>query len=380
MRMPTVGTLVMVITALFLVTWNGSRFIGAKPQVRTKDLDFLPAPEVALAFSLGHRNTLAKLRWIDSFAYFELQLERKDDTITTTGDSAFERLYRMLLRLDPHFVPFYEAAYLNLGGVLERHDKVMPMLTEGLLTLPHETKLWRMIATEFTQTYKAEERNPKSLDHLLMGWQEAELTPEGKVLVWDWQKAMAQRKYKDLSQLSYWENLLTLTKPGTPSYAYIVNTIREQLARYAVDRLNDLLTNWHKDHTVPPITLGELLEPVLIRQTFPDGIPPYAPVYLEHGIPRLRCDPFGYPYLLVDGHPISPGWTNLRSLKRSAKMTKQLEVIATKTGTWPTSLEEAINQGLELDALPGSCRWQLEGKSITVASDPPPFPAWSPGK
>ena len=380
MRMPAISTLVIVVTAVVLVTWNGSRFIGAKPQVRTKDLDFLPSPEVALAFSLGHRNTLAKLRWIDSFAYFELQLERKDDTVATTGDSAFERLYLMLLRLDPHFVPFYEAAYLNLGGVLERHDKVFPMLNQGLLSLPHETTLWRMIATELVHTFHAEERNTKGLDHFLAAWQEAELTPAGKELVWDWQKAMAQRQYKDLSQLPYWENLLSLTKPGTPAYEYIVNTMREQIARYAVDRLSFLLSIWHKEHPLPPVILAELLEPTAIRQAFPDGIPPYAPVYLEHGIPRLRIDPFGYPYALVDGQPMSPGWTNLRSRKRAAKMTKKLEALATKIGTWPTTLAEAINQGLELDALPASCRWTLEGKGISVTSDPPPFPAWTPGK
>ncbi len=380
MRLPTSSTLLILLLGAGLLAWNGSRFVGAQPKVRTKDLDFLPSPEVARAFSLGHHNSLAKLRWIDSFAYFELQLERKDDTVAHTGDSAFERLYRMLLGLDPHFVPFYEAAYLNLGGVLDHHSTVLQLLNGGLLDLPHETKIWRMVATEFRHTYDLENKNPASLDHLLGAWQEAEPTADGKQLVWDWQKAMAQRQYRDLRQLPYWEDQLRIATPGSPSYNFIIGTMREQVARYAVERLNELVAVWRKQHPLPPITLQEVLEPAALRQAFPDGIPPYAPVYLEDGIPRLRSDPFGYPYTLVDGKPVSPGWEGLRSLKRSAKMTGRLEALATRTGAWPATLDAAIVAGLDLDDLPQRCRWRLDGKAIVVDVDPPPSPPWSPGE
>src|ERR1043165_3865084 len=99
--------LVIVAGAVALLGWNSSRFLTAKHEIRAKDLDFLPAPEVAGVLALGHANTLAKLRWIDSFAYFQFQLDRQDDRVAG-GGSGFQRLYATLIQLDPRFEPFYE--------------------------------------------------------------------------------------------------------------------------------------------------------------------------------------------------------------------------------------------------------------------------------
>jgi hypothetical protein len=143
-----------------LLCWNGSRFIGAKAKIRMKDLTFLPSPQTARLLTLGHNNTVAKLRWIDSFAYFQMQLERKDDTVASTGDSAFGRLYDTLIALDPHFIPLYEHALLNLAGLLSHHQAILSLLQRGLIDNPHSTVLWRLNLVEFATTYDAENRNP----------------------------------------------------------------------------------------------------------------------------------------------------------------------------------------------------------------------------
>lgn len=377
MRLPAATTLLMLLVGAGLLAWNGSRFVGAQPKIRTKDLDFLPSPEVARAFSLGHHNTLAKLRWIDSFAYFELQLERKDDTVSSTGESAFERLYRMLVGLDPRFLPFYEHASLNLGGVLNRHEAVLSLLSGGLLTLPHERQLWRMIATELQVNFKLEERNAPAMDTFLATWADTE-NDEGRQEVWDWKKAMARRQYRDMAQMPYWEEQLRLAKPGTQMYDFIIETMREQLARYGVERLTAALAAWKRQHPIPATALEEVLDPAVVRSVFPDGIPAYAPIYLENGVPRLRADPFGYPYALVDGRPVSPGWEALIARNQAGPASQRLESIAIRTGAWPTTLDKAVAAGVQLGGLPPHCHWSLSGKAIVVEVDPPPFPDWNP--
>ncbi len=380
MRFPFASTLLIVCAGAGLVSWNATRFIGAQPKIRTKNIDFLPSPAVARALSLGHTNTLAKLRWIDSFAYFELQLERKDDTVSATGDSAFERLYRMLLGMDPHFVPFYQHASLNLGGILSRHGVVLSILQEGLLTLPHETDLWRMLASELQVNYKLEDRNPLAMDAFLAAWHAAELTDEGRQAVWDWKKSMAHRQYHDLTQMPYWEDQLRLTKPGTAIYDFIVDTMREQMARYAEERLTHLTVIWQREHHQPPVLIADLLQSSVLTQAFPDGIPPlvYFPIKLTYGVPTLRTDPFGYAYVLDGGVPVSPGWQALRARKRSGALSEQLEAIAKREGRWPATLAEAVAAGLYLYDMPPNCHIRLDGKAISIDVDPPRFPAWKP--
>ena len=378
MGLRNASTALIVAAGIVLVAWNGSRFVGAVPQTRTKNLDFLPSPEVARALTLGHHNSVAKLRWIDSFAYFELQLDRKDDTVAGTGESAFERLYRMLLGLDPHFVPFYESACLNLGGVLNHHNVVLGMLEGGLLDLPHERKLWRLTATELVIINRLEQSNPNAMQQFLTAWCAAETDDEGRQQVWDWQKAMGRRVYRDLQQLPYWEEQLRVATPGTPTQAFVIDTMREQVARYGEETLGRLLAARVAHTKAPLVRLDDLLDPALVAEVYPTGIPPYAPFALVDGAARMHPDPFGYAYGLVDGKPSSPGWEALRARQRATLMNVRLEALAKRTGEWPATLDAAVAAGLVLDALPDHCHWRLNDKHIEVQVDLPPFPAWAP--
>ena len=135
-----------VALALALVGLNGQRFLHAKPEIRTKDLAFLPSPIAAELMCWGHRNTLAKMRWIDSFAYFQLQLDRGDDRIAGTTEHAFDRLYRTLIHLDPRFPDYYDHAALTIGGIQNRPASVLQFFMTGLLWRPQATSLWRQSA------------------------------------------------------------------------------------------------------------------------------------------------------------------------------------------------------------------------------------------
>src|SRR5476649_285062 len=129
-----------------LIGWNFSRFVGAQEQIYSKDLDFLPTPEVAKLLCFGHSNTISKLRWIDSFAYFQLQLDRRNDRLSGDGPGGFRRLYDTLIELDPLFEPFYQHAALCTGGLLGQNYIALGYLLRGLINLPHQTSLWRHAA------------------------------------------------------------------------------------------------------------------------------------------------------------------------------------------------------------------------------------------
>jgi len=377
-KLPFASTVVALVAGSVLLTWNGSRFVHAQARIRTKDLTFLPSPAVAKVLSLGHANSFAKLRWIDSFAYFERQLEVKNDTIENTGQSAFERLYRMLVALDPHFVPYYEHASLNLGGILTRHDIALSVLQGGLLELPHETQLWRMIAAELSINYRGESVGANGMDLFLAAWSESELTDAGRESVWDWKKAMGQRLSRELEQVPYWLEQLHHLKPGTPAHQYVLDTLREQVARLGESNLQTLVDAYRDLHHMPPVTLADVAVPEVVAKAFPRGISSLGPLNFELGFFSLKVDPFGYAYELVEGKPQSPGWQRLRSTKRAGLMGQKLAEIAKRDGRWPTTVAEAIAAGVNLDVLPAGGSWIISGQEVRVEWTPAPFPAWTP--
>lgn len=368
------------LTALAIVSWNASRFYGIEQKPRSKDLDFLPSPAAARLVALGHTNTAAKLRWIDSFAYFQYQLERRDDSIGPEGESGFNRLYEMLIGLDPRFQPYYEHASLNLGGVLGHDLQVQQLLNLGLLNRPHDTRLWRMLASELAARSHLEQTNPRALDGFLDQWAAAETSLEGKQTVWEWKRAMALRTRLGLGQIAYWEEHLRSAPPGSPTRTFITETIRELLARGGIEQLETLLKRWKETRHFAPVLITDLIDQALLADCYPSGIHPLAPLQIANGTLVLAADPFGYPYRLVDGRVQSLGLEALKARKFAALHTDELEAAAKRLGHWPATLEEAQAAGVQLPPMAAGLGWRLNGHTIEAMIPPPPYPAWEPRK
>lgn len=361
---------VSVLLAGALVGWNVSRFVGAETRIRTKELDFLPSPTTARLACAGHANTLAKLRWIDSFAYFQLILDRKDDTVAATGEHAYERLFDMLLGLDPHFIEYYNNAVLNVGAILGRQGTVLAILGRGLQDNPHETVLWRQFAVLMLTSYHLEERNPAAMDALLNDWEGHERSAERKQQVWDWKAAMARRVPRGLEQVPYWLEQLRHAQPGSPTHLFITSTLREQVARWCEGELAAL--------DAAPLPGGGLgVEPVTVRRRYPRGIPPLAPVMMrDDGGVNVRGDPFGHPFVWHGNAPASLGWLYYKAENQANRLTLRLAGIATREKRWPASLAELDLLGLALPPPPPGAVWRLDGQRLVCDHPAPSSATW----
>ncbi len=356
--------------------WNSQRF-GERAMVpRTKDLSFLPSPVMARMLSMGHPAAAAKLRWIDSFAYFELQLDRHDDTLAGTGESGFRRLYDMLIDLDPHFELFYQHAAFNTGALENRHDIALGYLMRGTIEMPRSTALWRQAAAELHTNYQWEERQPASMEAFLDQWEAAESTYNEKRQVWDWKTAMARRQYRGLDQIGYWQDQLASSTPGSPTADYIEHTMRDQLARFAVTELQALVDAYRSRHGIPPLLLADALEPESVAARYPAGPPPWGPVTIDAGRLALRSDPFGFDLTLRDGTVTSPGLERSRAEHRMYHLSSQLAEAAKRDGRWAETLDEARKAGIEFAELPGGGAYRIVEHAVTIDWQPPPRPAW----
>lgn len=403
--MPRPGMLLVIACcAVGLVGWNISRFVGAEGRIRAKDLTFLPSPAAARLLALGHTNTLAKLRWIDSFAYFQYQLDRLDDRVAG-GGSGFERLYATLVHLDPHFRAFYEHAALNLAGILGRDQEGLAFLQLGTLNLPHDTAIWRNLASILSYDIRWEERLPGAFDQFLTAWAAAEVTDGGRDQVWHWKAGLAKRKLPGLEQLPYWFEKLRATTPGSPTGDYIEAVVREQIARYGERELNGLLAVWRirhgglasttsefianrdlidplqpvvgDDKLVPP-RIEDLLDRQALLRRYPGGMPVYVPVTVVGDRPTLRNDPYGMSWELLGGRVVSQGLRRQRYERQVAWFNALLERHAAKVGRWPGSLEEAIALPLSMPfpPPPAGATVSLRGHQVVVVWNPEPKNPW----
>ena len=378
LRFPSLLSCGLVVVGCSLIAWNCSRFNGAVQQPRMKELDFLPSPVAARLLSVGHPTTAAKLRWIDSFSFFQWQLAHRGEQDEQNGAAGFGHLYDMLIGMDPRFLPYYEHASLCLGGVLQQNHAVQQVLNRGLMELPHETSLWRMLAAELVVNSKVEQRNPRLFDAFLGAWAGAETSEEDRQAVFIWKRNIALRNSLGLSQIAYWEEQLRRSSPGSPSRDFIIDTIREMLAQGGIEQLEVLRRRWIATRFIPPVLIGDLAEPGLIRECFPHGLPPLAPLRLEQGRPAIAPDPFGYPYRLGNQGIESPGLALFKARSRAATHSRTLESLAKKNGSWPETFAEATAAGLRLEDPPPGARWTLIDHAIGIELPPAPFPPWEP--
>lgn len=404
--MPRSGLpLVLVCCALALVGWNVSRFVGAEGRIRAKDLTFLPAPEVARLLALGHTNTVAKLRWIDSFAYFQFQLDRQDDRVAG-GGSGVERLYATLIHLDPHFRPFYEHGALNLAGVLSRHQQAVALLQLGTFNLAKDTLIWRNLAALLSHEYHWQERLPGAFDGFLSAWAAAEETDIGRQQVWQWKAGLAKRKLPGLEQLPYWLEKLRASPPGSPPSDYLDSVVREQLARYGERELNGLLAIWRirhgglastiseyianrdlidplaplvgDDRLVPP-RIEDLLDRLLLARRYPDGMPVFVPVTVVGDQPALRNDPYGLIWELRGGRVVSQGLRRQTYERQLMFFNMDLARHAAAVGRWPDSLGQisALTLNKSFPQPPTDARLEMRDHWVVVVWNPSPKNPWS---
>lgn len=403
--MPRPGLpLIAACCALALVGWNISRFIGVEGRIRAKDLTFLPAPTTARLLALGHTNTVAKLRWIDSFAYFQYQLDHTDDSVAG-GGSGVERLYATLIHLDPHFRAFYEHAALNLVGVLGRKQQGVAFLQLGTFNLPQDTMIWRNLATSLSHDYHWEEQIPGAFDGFLNAWAAAEGTETGRQQVWQWKAGLAKRKLPGLEQLPYWLDKLKDTTPGSPLGDYLEEVAREQLARYGERELNGLLVVWRIRHgglasttsefianrdlidplapvvgddRLVPTDLNELLDRFALLRRYPAGMPVHAPVAVVGDRPVLRNDPFGLTWELKSGRVVSQGLRRQAYNRRVMWFNFELAQYAKRTGTWPARVDQLIGlmPRMPLPPPPADARLEIRDHWLTVVWNPEPKNPW----
>ena len=391
----------IVLGAVALVGWNSSHFLAAKPVIRSKNLDFLPAPETARVLALGHTNTLAKLRWIDSFAYFEYQLDRKDDRVSG-GGGGFSRLYETLIDLDPQFEPFYEHAALNLSGVLDQHGNALAFLLRGTQEISRSTSLWRNAVVTLKTFFQWDVRHPEQFDAFLAAWEQAEKDPDAKRMVWDWKRQFGFGSFTGLEQLPYWLTQLQSSTPGSPTGDYIEGTIRDLLARYGARELESLLATWRiarggipatraelalnlsvMDFMKPVVTegpypsdLSRLLDSKLIRHRYPKGLPPYGPIGEVGGRLMLKTDPYGIPWQREANKIISRGQLRARLNAQIGSLNAQLLELAQRHGSWPKTLEEATTLGLTLPIVPDGGHLRLDDRQVVVEWPVEPGAPW----
>jgi hypothetical protein len=352
--------------------------------------------------SLGQANTVAKLRWIDSFSYFQYQIDHQDDQVPgqdTRG--GFYRLYDTLVDLDPHFQPFYEHAALNLSGMLGRHHHALSFLMRGLDTLPHNTVLWRNAAAMFKVQFQWEEKQPIAFDQFLAAWATAELTEDGRVQVWDWKRNMGTRLFKGLEQLPYWLDQLQTTKARTPMGDYVEETARAQLAAFGERELNALLRLWRlsarptlgawlADLTDPGVPLAEqlrlggmppdlrrLADPRLVARHHGDRLPGFGPLRVgQDGRLTLLADPYGHPWRLTGNRVTSLGLACRQYEKRLGFVQSAITTAAKDKGRWPTTIDEVRAWDIAIPDLPAGGTLRMVDQQISVDWDKPPLEPW----
>lgn len=366
--------LLAIACALALLGWNLSRFLGAEMKPRTKDLAFLPTPELAQLLACGQRNTIAQLRWIDSFDYFQYQLERRDDSIAGSTQGGFQRLYDTLIALDPGFTPFYQHAAFNTASLNSQPHLSLGYLLRGTLELPREFALWQQAAAEMSVNFKMEERQPAVFDAFLSQW-EAAVDGEAKPAIWQWKKQLAIRRFKGLEQVPYWRQQLRVHPAASPQGRFIESILRDQLARWSVGELQGLAASFRQRNGRPPALLGELLDPVLLRAHWGDALPGFAPIELADGRPRLRPDPFGWPYRFDGATVSSPGAEIERFRRQMPAILMQVEAATRARHTALTDLAQLASWDIVLPDPPCGGRWVLsEGRPDVAWPDPPQAP------
>ena len=281
------------LSVVTLISWNSARFIGAeaKPRVQSQ-LAFLPQPNVAKALTLGHSNSAAKLRWIDSFAYFQHQIDARDDAVVGDQKGGFRRLYETLVALDPHFFPFYEHGAMALSGIVNDQDAALALLMNGVHQHPDEHALWINLLAIMQSSFALDEVHSETLLTYLYMWLNSVKKPEERAVPAYWLSSLHRKQGSEIIMLGYWQQRLANTTKGSAEYDVLEHLLRTQAMRYARTIINEAIVFPGTAET--PITTYSLLPSTLLEKRITDYVPLFSPFHKDtlQGV-TLRPDPWG---------------------------------------------------------------------------------------
>lgn len=331
--------------------WNIARFAVAEPTIRVdRSLEFLPDPRLAHALAMGHQATVANLMWIDSTAYFQHQLDARDDTVPGGTRGGFDRLYDTLIHLDPRFRPYYFHAATSIGAVIGDFATALGFVERGLLHHPHDSDLWRNAAAILVAHFDMEERHPAILEALLERWAAAE-EEAGRAAEYGpkiWLEAMARRQQRGLAQAAYWAEQYRSAGADRVQRRLAEAVLREQLAAYGTARLQQVVDAHVARHGAPPDALVAALRPENLAAVYPTteavGGPaePLVVVPVDERTVRfgLRLDPYGLPWRLDGAVVVSTGGERAVYRRWLETYNRMLAVQARARGRWPRSVAE----------------------------------------
>lgn len=371
--------LIIAVSGILLLGWNGSRFLHTRQQPRMKDLTFLPPPVVAQALSLGQGTAMSKLRWIDSFAYFQYQVDhdRRDDRVAgEDGRGGCVRLYETLIALDPEFLPFYEHAVLNTSGVVQDHTSALALVSLGILHLPAETELWRIASAELAIQFDWQSKQRVLFDAYLRAWSDQAGDAAARQEILNWRRGLAMRNVACLDTLPWWIEQLRSTREGEANAIFVETTIRDLLARHSESELPKMLVH---DGVIPE---DGRLNPQGVRACYPRGLPNLGGLNLTSVIdspdgPRLRQDPFGWPFRCEGGKVISPGLRHRRFQLENFNLRAQVAAEAARRGRPPHDAGEAEAWAKSpLPPPPDGGRWSFDEQTPEIVFPDPPGQPW----
>lgn len=355
-----------------LVGLNVRPFLRAKPEIRSKDLSFLPSPAVIRLLAVGHFNSAQRLRWIDSFAYLQLQFDRRDDAVAG-GQSGFTRLFDGLLALDPHYHQVYQHAAVCLNGVITDPHRALSYLVRGTMEIPDDFFLWQHTAAVLTTNFKWDETHPEAFDSFLTEWAEAMTDPNQRDAVLIWRQQHGRRSFRGLDIFAYWQERLVPTAENSSMARFIEGVMREELVKYA----QETVTAIRKERAARGLLTDSLADCLDSKALNAVGIQAqWGPIHAVDGQPQWRHDPWGWPFGWEDGRLTSPGLERHRLTEWVHGINDRVRKQAQERGRWPTSLTEITEWDISLPPLQTDQELIYRDQVVELIMVPPPFEPW----
>lgn len=381
-----------IASLVILLYWNASKLVGAPPRPRMSDMTFAPSATTLRLMSLGHTNTVAKLRWIDSFAYLQYQFEKRDDTLLGEQKlSGFDRLYTALIELDPHFMPFYDFAMAADAVVDKDSTLALRSIHRGLLEYPNSTHLWRNLAAHVKNM--SENYSPAILDSILAAWSSRAETESDRLGVELWRKNLGEYRLSGLVQLDHWCRSLLENKEDSLLYELAKETLLKQLNNNAIKILQKLYDNnllargqvqdclaveaWQRTYAQQGDMSGFELStvelmwgPFEFQPTIEEALRQARQDQKRTVLVRpqrifLRNDPYGLPYRVEKGTIMSYGAERKKFEHQVKVWNFQLDGLVKEKKRWPKNVKDALSW-LEIKAEQLHAQASLEWKDNAI--------------